>query len=47
MFRQVKYQERPQRSHPTRAGLRDVVESDFTIYDRGLKSKKEETMAAC
>src|SRR5262249_54921619 len=39
--RQVKYQERPQRSHPTRAGLRDVVESGFTTYGRGLESKEE------
>ena len=41
VFRQVKYQERPQRSHPTRAGLRDAVESGFTTYGRGLKSKSK------
>ena len=42
VFRQVKYQEMPRRSHPTRAGLRDAVESGFTTYGRGLKSKSKE-----
>jgi hypothetical protein len=41
VFRQVKYQERLQRSHPTRAGLRDAVESGFTTYGRDLKSKSK------
>jgi putative transposase len=39
VFRQVKCQEMPQRSHPTRAGLRTAVEDGFTTYGRGLKSK--------
>jgi transposase len=39
VFRQVKYQEIPQRSHTTRAGLRGAVETGFTTYGHGLKSK--------
>jgi putative transposase len=39
VFRQVKYQEMPQRSHTSRAGLRMAVESGFKTYGRGLKSK--------
>jgi putative transposase len=41
VFRQVKYQEIPQRSHTTRAGLRAAVETGFDTYGRGLKSKSE------
>ncbi len=39
VFRQVKYQEIPQRSHTTRAGLRGAVDSGFARYGRGLKPK--------
>jgi transposase len=41
VFRQVKYQEIPQRSHTTRAGLRGAVETGFTTYSEGLKSKSK------
>ena len=41
VFRQVKYQEMPQRSHTTRAGLRAAVEIGFTTYGQGLKSKSK------
>ena len=41
VFRQVKYQEIPQRSHTTRAGLRAAVDTGFGRYGRGLKSKSE------
>jgi hypothetical protein len=41
VFRQVKYQEMPQRSHTTRAGLRAAVETGFDTYGRGLKPKSE------
>jgi putative transposase len=39
VFRQVKYQEMPQRSHTSRVGLRAAVEVGFTTYGQGLKSK--------
>jgi putative transposase len=39
VFRQVKYQEIPQRSHPTRAGLRTAVELGFANYGRKLEPK--------
>ena len=41
VFRQVKYQEMPQRSYTSRAGLRAAVESGFTAYSRSLKSKSK------
>jgi putative transposase len=41
VFRQVKYQEIPQRTHTTRAGLRAAVDRGFSTYRRGLKSKSE------
>jgi transposase len=41
VFRQVKYQEIPRRSHTTRAGLRGAVETGFTTYGEGLKSKSK------
>jgi transposase len=39
VFRQVKYQEMPQRSHTTRKGLRTAVETGFANYGRDLTSK--------
>ena len=39
VFRQVKYQGMPQRSHTSREGLRAAVETGFTVYGQGLKSK--------
>jgi putative transposase len=39
VFRQVKYQEIPVRSHTTRAGLRESVESGFGSYRRKLRRK--------
>ena len=44
VFRQVKYQEIPQRSHTTRAGLRAAVDTGFDKYGRGLKSKSEKKL---
>ena len=41
VFRQVKYQEIPQRSHTSRAGLRAAVDTGFDTYGRSLKSKSE------
>ena len=41
VFRQVKYQEMPQRSYSTRAGLRAAVETGFTTYSQSLKSKSK------
>ena len=41
VFRQVKYQEIPVRSHATRAGLREAVEGGFDSYCRGLRSRSE------
>jgi putative transposase len=41
VFRQVKYQEIPQRSHTTRAGLRAAVDTGFDTYRRSLESKSE------
>ena len=41
VFRQVKYQEIPQRSYATRAGLRAAVDTAFATYGRGLKPKSE------
>jgi putative transposase len=37
VFRQVKHQEIPQRSHTTRAGLREAVERGFNNYGRRLR----------
>ena len=39
VFRQVKHQEIPQRSHATRSGLREAVEAGFTNYARKLRPK--------
>ena len=39
VFRQVKHQEIPQRSHVTRAGLRGAVELGFNNYGRKLQQK--------
>lgn len=39
VFRQVKYQEMPVRSHTTRAGLRAAVEKGFDGYRRKLRRK--------
>jgi hypothetical protein len=39
VFRQVKYQEIPVRSHTTRAGLREAVETGFDGYRRKLPRK--------
>jgi putative transposase len=39
VFRQVKHQEIPQRSHKTRAGLREAVETGFANYARKLRPK--------
>jgi putative transposase len=39
VFRQVKYQEIPQRSHTTRVGLRESVERGFGNYGRKLPRK--------
>jgi putative transposase len=41
VFRQVKYQEIPVRSHPTRSGLRESVEDGFGSYRRKLKRKSQ------
>jgi len=41
VFRQVKYQEIPQRSHTSRAALRAAVDTGFDGYRRRLKSKSE------
>jgi transposase len=39
VFRQVKHQEIPRRSHATRSGLREAVEQGFTNYARKLRPK--------
>jgi transposase len=41
VFRQVKHQEIPRRSHATRSGLREAVESGFTNYARKLRPKSQ------
>ena len=41
VFRQVKHQEIPVRSHTTRSGLREAVESGFTNYARKLRPKSQ------
>jgi hypothetical protein len=41
LFRQVKFQEMPQRSHTSRAGLRAAVETGFLTYSQSLKSKSK------
>jgi putative transposase len=48
VFRQVKYQEMPQRSHSSREGLRAAVEAGFRNYSHSLKarSKKKPRRAA-
>lgn len=44
VFRQVKYQEMPQRSYTTRLGLREAVESAFSGYARRLRPKLAERL---
>jgi putative transposase len=44
VFRQVKYQEIPVRSHTTRAGLREAVEGGFDSYRRKLRRKSSEQL---
>jgi putative transposase len=44
VFRQVKYQEMPERSHTTRIGLRDAVERGFGNYGRKLPRKSTERL---
>ncbi|MFO0953267.1 MAG: transposase [Isosphaeraceae bacterium] len=44
VFRQVKYQEMPQRSYTTRPGLREAVEEAFTGYGRRLRPKRAERL---
>ncbi len=39
VFRQVKYQEMPRRSHTSRAGLRAAVDAGFASCGRRLKPK--------
>jgi hypothetical protein len=41
VFRQVKYQEIPVRSHTTRAGLRAAVDGGFDSYRRSLMTRCE------
>lgn len=41
IFGQVKHQEIPQRSHATRSGLREAVETGFTNYARKLRPKSQ------
>lgn len=40
VFRQVKYHEIPQRSHTSRAGLREAVEGGFGSYRRKLRPRR-------
>jgi putative transposase len=40
VFRQVKYQEIPVRSHTSRAGLREAVETGFAGHRRKLRPKR-------
>jgi putative transposase len=40
VFRQVKYQEIPVRSHTTRAGLREAVEGGFDSYRKKIRKKR-------
>lgn len=44
VFRQVKYQEMPQRSYTTRLGLREAVEEAFNGYGRKLPRKRAERL---
>src|SRR5512142_1636338 len=44
VFRQVKYQEIPRRSYPTRVGLREAVEVAFTAYSQRLPRKPAESL---
>jgi transposase len=44
VFRQVKYQEIPERSHSTRLGLREAVEEGFAGYGRRLRPKHPERL---
>ena len=41
VFRQVKHQEIPKRSHATRSGLREAVETGFASYGRKLRPKSQ------
>lgn len=40
VFRQVKYQEIPVRSHTSRTGLRAAVDRGFASYGRALRSRR-------
>ncbi len=44
VFRQVKYQEMPQRSYTTRLGLREAVAAAFSGYGRRLRPKRVERL---
>ena len=44
VFRQVKYQEIPERSHTTRIGLREAVERGFGNHGRRLPRKTPERL---
>jgi len=44
VFRQIKYQEMPQRSYATRPGLREAVEAAFGGYGRRLRPKRSERL---
>ena len=41
VFRQIKHQEIPQRSHTTRSGLREAVETGFTNHARKLRNRSQ------
>ncbi|WZO97512.1 IS630 family transposase [Isosphaeraceae bacterium EP7] len=44
VFRQIKYQEIPQRSHTTRSGLREAVEASFNNYAQRLRKRSQEEL---
>jgi putative transposase len=44
VFRQVKHQEIPVRSHTTRSGLRKAVEQGFSKYGRKLRPRSQEEL---
>jgi transposase len=44
VFRQVKHQEMPQRSHTSRTGLREAVETGFTNYGQRLRPKRRKEL---
>ena len=47
VFRQIKHQEIPVRSHTTRAGLREAVETGFTNYARKLRPRSQRELRRC